>query len=63
MAPAFTSEAYLQRGSLTAEQRDEQLIGRVFGNLHIERPEITREQVAAMLRKANLTEVQNVTRR
>lgn len=35
---------------MTAEQRDVQLINRVYGNIAIENPQITREMVAEQLK-------------
>lgn len=50
VTPAFT----LNIGQCPHEPKngrgDEQLIGRVFGNIHLEYPEITREMVAARLK-------------
>ncbi len=36
-------------GELANAKRDAQLIGRVYGNIHMEYPQVTREMVAARL--------------
>lgn len=42
----------LQRAQIEAAHRAfERLVGRVFGNLHLEHPELTRERVRDVLRK------------
>lgn len=46
--PAPLANAPLTR--MTPEQRDEQLINRVYGNISLENPKVTREFVAEQLR-------------
>ena len=54
-----TQLAIGNRVPMTAERRDAQLVSRVFGNIHLEHPEITREQVAERLRLRRKAEAAN----
>jgi hypothetical protein len=46
---------------LTPKQREAQLISRVYGNIHLEHPLVTRELVEARLRTRQLTEATDET--
>ena len=48
-------------GKMTPEQRDAQLINRVYGNISLENPKVTREFVAEHLRLRRQAEAANGT--
>ena len=59
MTPAALANAPLTR--MTPEQRDAQLINRVYGNISLENPKVTREFVAEHLRPRRQAEAANGT--
>ena len=61
--PAPATECEAQPRERTSEERDARLIDQAFGNIHIEHPEVTREQVAERLRLRRLAEAEDVTKR
>ena len=59
VTPAPLANAPLTR--MTPEQRDTQLINRVYGNISLENPKVTREFVAEHLRLRRKAEAANGT--
>jgi hypothetical protein len=59
-APDLPNNAPTLWPEWTEEQRKERLIGEVYGNIRIEHPEITREQVAQRLELRQRAEIEIV---
>jgi hypothetical protein len=55
------NEAGLPLRKRSAEELDERLIDQAFGNIHLEYPEVTREQVAERLKLLRLAESKDVS--